>query len=965
MKKRISGALLVLLLSAIPFSAAGSEPQTSAGVIIEEAQQIDEEQATVIEESVQEQLTEAFGPDIVKMMQEKDPADTPDGASDTGITEEQLDPQDAVMSFARSRLDEVYVKGAGTYGRSSLTSAQQRFYDLLDQQVTLFVISGKDAVKSKSTYYANEGISFLDCGISREEALHAYVAYHNDHPMYYWFLGPSYTYSTFFVRVREEYISAAVRDQIDRQIISGVKKFADKASRGKNDFEKIVIVGNELMETVDYAYEEDGETPVGEKWAHSPIGVFDETYGRMVCEGYADTVSLVLNYLGIPNLYIIGDTKEDEEDPGLHAWNAVSYDQGVTYSYMDFTWDDMGHDEVGNTNPALFMYFGMPKSEFEKNHMPYTPNKSGLNWQYPLPSGLTDDMAHTYFMYGQFYLDTAAGDAVSAYEQMYASMPEGTRFFAMMTNDYSVRQSLSLYGKWYNLPLKGQDYYVLRTLSRSTRYVTPLSDFSLETSQKKITNKDDALEIAITGVSSSDPQAAADEMLFVTSSDPQVLTVDNPHVLAANGQKIRAIVRETGTATLTVRSSESGIVRSCDVTVENAIPIQGVTLSRSNASLGVGAETLQLTAAVLPANASQRCVWTSSDTKVATVDENGLVTPVGKGDCTIYAASKHAAGKSAQCEVRVLTNGTKISFHLFKDGHAWEDETRPVITVKSKVDGKIYTEGDFMPAGSGESYRGSEMLQSAITIPDAPKSLGYYFNLSFYTVRFLDEDGTVLDTQCVYSGTVPVYKGPALTKKGADAALYSVSWSPSLGKVRSKTDYKAVYKLDDNKVREAAKKELKKQGYSLQSDGKSVTYNGTGKKNIKKCKIPASVVVGRKAYPVTKIGDNAFSGCTNLTTLVIGKNVKIIGKNAFKNCKKLKTVTIPAKVYKIGKGAFYGCKKLKKVVIKSKQLKDKNIGKTAFGKTKRKMVFKVPKIKKTIYNGFLKKKGNKTAVVKG
>ncbi|MCR5336961.1 MAG: hypothetical protein K6E75_00240, partial [Lachnospiraceae bacterium] len=142
MKKRISGALLVLLLSALPLSAAASELRTGTGVLIEEAQQIDEEEAAAIEEAVCQQLTKAFGPDIVKMMQEKDPADTPDGASDTGISEEQLDPQDAAMSFARSRLDEVYVKGAGTYGRSSLTPAQQRFYDLLDQQVTLFVISG-------------------------------------------------------------------------------------------------------------------------------------------------------------------------------------------------------------------------------------------------------------------------------------------------------------------------------------------------------------------------------------------------------------------------------------------------------------------------------------------------------------------------------------------------------------------------------------------------------------------------------------------------------------------------------------------------------------------------------------------------------------------------------------------------------------------------------------------------------
>ena len=39
-----------------------------------------------------------------------------------------------------------------------------------------------------------------------------------------------------------------------------------------------------------------------------------------------------------------------------------------------------------------------------------------------------------------------------------------------------------------------------------------------------------------------------------------------------------------------------------------------------------------------------------------------------------------------------------------------------------------------------------------------------------------------------------------------------------------------------------------------------------------------------------QIGDNAFSGCTNLTTVVIGANMRSILSNAFKQCNKIKTV---------------------------------------------------------------------------
>lgn len=47
-------------------------------------------------------------------------------------------------------------------------------------------------------------------------------------------------------------------------------------------------------------------------------------------------------------------------------------------------------------------------------------------------------------------------------------------------------------------------------------------------------------------------------------------------------------------------------------------------------------ETLQMTATVAPENAENKEVtWTSSNPEVATVDENGVVTAVGKGRCTI------------------------------------------------------------------------------------------------------------------------------------------------------------------------------------------------------------------------------------------------------------------------------------------------------------------------------------------
>ncbi len=62
--------------------------------------------------------------------------------------------------------------------------------------------------------------------------------------------------------------------------------------------------------------------------------------------------------------------------------------------------------------------------------------------------------------------------------------------------------------------------------------------------------------------------------------------------------------------------------------------------------------TVQLTASVLPENATDKKVnWTSSDSSIAEVDSDGLVTGVSKGSAVITATT--ANGKQASCTVTV------------------------------------------------------------------------------------------------------------------------------------------------------------------------------------------------------------------------------------------------------------------------------------------------------------------------
>ena len=66
-------------------------------------------------------------------------------------------------------------------------------------------------------------------------------------------------------------------------------------------------------------------------------------------------------------------------------------------------------------------------------------------------------------------------------------------------------------------------------------------------------------------------------------------------------------------------------------------------------------------------------------------------------------------------------------------------------------------------------------------------------------------------------------------------------------------------------------------------------------------------------YPVTKIGDRAFSNCENLTSFTIPDSVTSIGNYAFEKCTGLTSVSIPDGVTSIGYYAFNPCANLSTV----------------------------------------------------
>lgn len=122
-------------------------------------------------------------------------------------------------------------------------------------------------------------------------------------------------------------------------------------------------------------------------------------------------------------------------------------------------------------------------------------------------------------------------------------------------------------------------------------------------------------------------------------------------------------------------------------------------------------------------------------------------------------------------------------------------------------------------------------------------------------------------------------------------------------------------------------------------------YAFANHKKLKKVKI---------AEGITKIGKKAFYHCTALKKVTLPGSLVTIGDSAFEGDRSITAITMPKNVKTIGKKAFYKCKKLKTVTLKTTKMK--KIGASAFKKTKKGMLFKLPKKKNAAYRKLLKKK---------
>lgn len=151
------------------------------------------------------------------------------------------------------------------------------------------------------------------------------------------------------------------------------------------------------------------------------------------------------------------------------------------------------------------------------------------------------------------------------------------------------------------------------------------------------------------------PATTSEKTVTWTSSNTNVAKVD------ANG-KVTGV--GSGTAIITATSTtKNKVSASCKVTVLKKKEVTGLTLSSDGGSLYKG-KTHTLIATVSPSNATFKDVkWTSSNSKVVSVDSNGKVKALKEGTAVIKCTSVDNPMVFATCKVTVKIKTTGVALN--------------------------------------------------------------------------------------------------------------------------------------------------------------------------------------------------------------------------------------------------------------------------------------------------------------
>lgn len=444
------------------------------------------------------------------------------------------------------------------------------FYNICWTAISDFLQNDFDR-KDYTTTEKNATICGVDYGqfnLTYKEAGAVYYCIRNDFPEYFW-LYPGYSYireeGTLFILLSSDYYTKKARLKDQQAVADGTVAYVNAAKNGKDTYEQVRIVHDKLIQDVEYAWKSKGQ-PEDALWAHSVTGIFNGKKA-VVCEGYSKLMQLVLNELGIENIYITG-----RAGGGEHAWNAVKIDE--EWFLLDATWDDAGADSSGEG--LLYLYFCIPASVFGKSHTADKNSFSGSTWLYELPSMSNSDRYTFYLKYNcDFTKISSNTEAEQQLKTAGGSVPG--QYIHALASDNTVGYVMAASGVHSAVSAPDGNHVVVIDAAKY-KVKNPAVEITLSETALTI-DRDQSKTAALTATLKA-ASGECDDVVRWSSSSNCVSVAPG-----ADGRSATLTARRNGTATITAMAAAGGVSVTCEVTVVGTAEFENIYLDASFATL--------------------------------------------------------------------------------------------------------------------------------------------------------------------------------------------------------------------------------------------------------------------------------------------------------------------------------------------------------------------------------------------
>ncbi|MEK4004075.1 Ig-like domain-containing protein [Paenibacillus sp. FSL H3-0333] len=253
------------------------------------------------------------------------------------------------------------------------------------------------------------------------------------------------------------------------------------------------------------------------------------------------------------------------------------------------------------------------------------------------------------------------------------------------------------------------------------------------------------------------PVNATNPALQWSSAEPGIVTVDQ------NGQ-VTGVA--PGTARVTASATDgSGVSRTVDVLV-NKVAVTDILLEGTTLIVD---ESKQLNATIVPSNASITTLqWSSANSGIVTVDQNGQITGVAAGTAQITASATDGSGVSRTVNVLVKKVAIEVTDILLQGANLTVNESKqlnatvvptnaslPVLEWSSNKAGIVTVDQSGMVTGIAEGI--AQITASATDGSGVSRTVDVVVNFQ-RTLTIVGENSTTIKTGLDLTAD---YTGPA------------------------------------------------------------------------------------------------------------------------------------------------------------------------------------------------------------